>query len=249
MHALGVQEWMGGRGSGFGEAGSTRGCGEIRGVSVEVAVNSCRYWSYIDFGRVADGAKLYPAKLGTSVMISISGQNEPQRAQPPMEFVEPRWYVAHTSANHEKRVTQQLLQRSVEHFLPLYDTVRRWKDRRMKLQLPLFPGYVFVRLALRDRLMVLQVPGVARLISFNGKPAALPDKEIEALRTGLVAQLRAEPHPYLTVGRRVRVKGGPLEGVEGILIRKKKACRVVISLDLIMRSASVEVEAADLERI
>ena len=166
-----------------------------------------------------------------------------------MEFVEPRWYVAHTSANHEKRVTQQLLQRSVEHFLPLYDTVRRWKDRRMKMQLPLFPGYVFVRLALRDRLMVLQVPGVARLISFNGKPATLPDKEIEALRTGLAAQLRAEPHPYLTIGRRVRVKGGPLEGVEGILIRKKKGCRVVISLNLIMRSAAVEVEAADLERI
>ncbi len=164
-------------------------------------------------------------------------------------FFEPHWYVAYTSANHEKRVTQQLLERSVENFLPLYDSVRRWKDRRMKLQLPLFPGYVFVRLPLRERLKVLQVPGVARLIGFNGQPAALPDKEIEALRTGLAAQLRAEPHPYLTVGRRVRVKSGALEGVEGILIRKKNACRVVLSLDLIMRSASVEVDASDLERI
>jgi transcription antitermination factor NusG len=125
----------------------------------------------------------------------------------------------------------------------------RWKDRRMKLQLPLFPGYVFVRLELRDRLTVLQVPGVARLISFNGKPAALPDEEIEVLRTGLAAKLRAEPHPYLTVGRRVRVQRGPLEGVEGILIRKKNACRVVLSLDVIMRSASVEVDAGDLERL
>ena len=119
----------------------------------------------------------------------------------------------------------------------------------MKLQLPLFPGYVFVRLPLRDRLKVLQVPGVARLVGFNGQPAALPDKEIEALRAGLGAQLRAEPHPYLTVGRRVRVKRGPLEGAEGILIRKKNAYRVVLSLDLIQRSASVEVDASDLERV
>ncbi len=200
---------------------------------------------------MADGAKLYPAILGTSAMIlpSISEQSDLERAQLPIEFVEPRWYVAHTSANHEKRVTQQLLERSVEHFLPLYDSVRRWKDRRMKLQVPLFPGYVFVRLPLRDRLKVLQIPGVARLISFNGQPAALPDNEIEALRAGLAAQLRAEPHPYLTVGRRVRVRRGPLEGVEGILIRKKNAYRVVLSLDVIMRSASVEVDASDLERI
>jgi transcription antitermination factor NusG len=115
--------------------------------------------------------------------------------------------------------------------------------------LPLFPSYVFVRLPLRERLKVLQVPGVARLISFNGQPAALQDREIEALRASLAAQLRTEPHPYLTVGRRVRFKSGPLEGVEGILIRKKNACRVVLSLDLIMKSASVEVDASDLERI
>src|SRR6266550_8578636 len=182
-------------------------------------------------------------------MASIMEQDDRERAQLPTEFVEPRWYVAHTSANHEKRVTQQLLERSVEHFLPLYETVRRWKDRRMQVQLPLFPGYVFVRLPLRDRLKVLQVPGVARLISFNGQPAALPDNEIEALRTGLAAQLHTEPHPYLTVGRWVRVKSGALEGLEGILIRKKNTCRVVVSLDLIMRSASVEVDASDLESI
>jgi len=182
-------------------------------------------------------------------MSSISEQNDRERAQLPTEFAEPHWYVAHTSANHEKRVTQQLLERSVENFLPLYDCVRRWKDRRMKLQLPLFPGYVFVRLLLRERLKVLQVPGVARLISFNGQPAVLPDTEVEALRAGLATRLRAEPHPYLTVGRRVRVKRGPLAGVEGILIRKKNACRVVLSLDLIMQSASVEVDASDLEKI
>lgn len=182
------------------------------------------------------------------------GPDISERSQTEVEYLamhstQPHWYVAYTSANHEKRVAEQFSVRSVEHFLPLYESVRRWKDRRMKLQLPLFPGYVFVRLPLRDRLKVLQVPGVARLVGFNGQPAALPDKEIEALRAGLGAQLRAEPHPYLTVGRRVRVKRGPLEGAEGILIRKKNACRVVLSLDLIQRSASLEVDASDLERV
>src|SRR5260370_30009077 len=101
------------------------------------------------------------------------------------EFYEPRWYAAYTSANHEKRVALQLGQRSVEHFLPLYDSVRRWKDRKMQLQLPFFPGYVFVRLALRDRLQVLQMPGVARLVGFTGLPCALSGSEIQPIQTCL----------------------------------------------------------------
>src|SRR6266446_9827203 len=182
-------------------------------------------------------------------MSSVLQQNDRESAQLPMEFAEPHWYVAHTRANHEKRVTQQLLERSVENFLPLYDSVRRWKDRRMKLQLPLFPGYVFVRLALRDRLRALETPSVVRLVGFNGRPTALPDKEMEALRTCVAAGLAAEPHVYLTVGRRVRIKTGPLAELEGVLIRKKNMFRVVLSLDLIARSAAVEVDAADVQRI
>lgn len=164
-----------------------------------------------------------------------------------VETVDPLWYAAYTSANHEKRVAKQLVVRSVEHFVPLYESVRRWKDRKVRLQLPLFPGYVFVRLALRDRLRVLQVPGVARLVGFNGLPCALPDSEIEALKAGLAGGIRAEPHPYLTVGRRVRVKAGPLAGMEGVLTRKKNGARFVISLDLIMRSVAVDVDALELE--
>jgi transcription antitermination factor NusG len=179
----------------------------------------------------------------------VNAGSSPKQFGLPLDYLEPRWYAAYTSANHEKRVADQLGVREVEHFLPLYASVRRWKDRRMKLQLPLFPGYVFVHLPLRDRLKVLQVPGVARLVGFNGQPAVLPDKEIEGLRAGLATERRAEPHPYLTVGRSVRVKSGPLEGVEGILIRKKNVYRVVLSLDLIQRSASVEVDASDLERV
>jgi len=110
----------------------------------------------------------------------------------------------------------------------------------------LFPGYVFARLALRDRLQVLQVPGVARLVGFGGQPTALADEEMDALRQGLGGGLRAEPHPYLKVGRRARVKAGPLQGMEGILVKKKNQLRFVISLDLIMRSVAVELDETDL---
>jgi transcription antitermination factor NusG len=119
----------------------------------------------------------------------------------------------------------------------------------MKLQMPLFPGYVFVRLALRDRLRVLQVPGVARLVGFNGLPCALPDSEIETMQTCLVRKVHLEPHPYVQVGRRVRVKTGPLEGLEGIVIRRKNRLRFVISLGLINCAAAAEIEAAALEPI
>jgi len=172
---------------------------------------------------------------------------EPRDLNLPDDYSEPRWYAASTYANHEKRVAEQLHGRAVEHFLPLYGSVRRWNDRRVQLQLPLFPGYVFVRLALRDRLRVLEIPSVARLVGFGGPPVALPDHEMETMRIGLASQLRAEPHPYLKVGRRVRVVSGPLAGLEGTIARKKKQLRFVISLDLIMRSVAVEMDAADLQ--
>jgi len=150
------------------------------------------------------------------------------------------WYAAYTCANHEKRVAAQLDDRQIEHFLPLYGAVRRWSDRRIRLDLPLFPGYVFVRLALRDRLLVLQVPSLVRLVGFGGFPAALPDGEIDALRSGLANGLLAAPHSFLTVGRRVRITGGPFAGLEGILKRKRNNMRVVVSLDLIQRSVAVD---------
>jgi transcription antitermination factor NusG len=158
-----------------------------------------------------------------------------------------RWYAAYTCANHEKRVRVLLEERSVESFLPVYETVRRWKDRRMHLQLPLFPGYVFVRMALVDRLRVMQVPSVVRLVGFNGRLSALPDEEIEGLKKGLAGGVRAEPHPFLTVGRRVRLKSGPLAGMQGILLRRKGKFRVVISLELIQRAVAVQAETADVE--
>jgi len=167
----------------------------------------------------------------------------------PADWSESRWYAAYTSANHEKQVAEQLVLRNVEHFLPLYESIRRWKDRRVKLKMPLFPGYVFVRIALRDRLRVQQVPGVARLVGFGGIPAALPEDEMQALRASLERGVRAEPHPFLRVGRRVRVKNGPMVGLQGILKRRKSQARLIVSVELIQRATAVEIDESDLEPV
>jgi transcription antitermination factor NusG len=157
------------------------------------------------------------------------------------------WYALYTCPRHEKRVVQQIEQNRISCFLPLYRSVRRWKDRRKELELALFPGYVFVRIDLQDRLRVLQLASVVRFVSFNGRPVPLPRVEMEALMSGLASGVRAEPHPYMTVGRRVNVKHGPLAGSQGILVRRKDKFRLVLSLDLIMRSVVVEVDEADVE--
>jgi transcription antitermination factor NusG len=146
-------------------------------------------------------------------------------------------------------VAEQIEQRRISCFLPLYRSMRRWKDRRKEVDLALFPGYVFVRISLRDKLKVLQVPGAVRLVTFNREPAPLPDLEIECLRSRQSSSGTIEPHPYLSVGRRVRVRSGPMKGLEGIIRRTKDNCRVVFSIDLIMRSVAVEVDEADLDPV
>jgi transcription antitermination factor NusG len=165
---------------------------------------------------------------------------------PPADYCVPKWYAAYTSANHEKTVASQLGMRGVDYFLPLYETVGRWKDRRVKLQRPLLPGYVFVHLALRERFRVLEVPGVAHLVSFGGHPAALPEQDIQAIQNVLSQGHRVEPHDYLQTGRRARVRCGPLQGLEGRILRRKNKTRFILSFDLIMRSMSVEIDETNL---
>lgn len=160
---------------------------------------------------------------------------------------EARWYVAYTYANHEKRAAEQMEQKGVEHFVPMYESLRQWKDRQKRVRLPLFPGYVFLRVAPRDRLQVLQLPSVVRFVGFGGQPHAVPEVEIAALRRCSIRELSLEPYPYFQAGTRVTIKAGPLQGLEGRIIRKKNRLRFVISLDLIKRSAAVDVGAADLE--
>jgi transcription antitermination factor NusG len=162
-------------------------------------------------------------------------------------YIQPRWYAAYTRANHERRVADQLAERGLESYLPQYESVRKWKDRRVRLQMPLFPGYIFVHLALRNRLKVLQVPGVAYLVGFAGRPVAVPEEEFGRIRGLLQKGLRAAPHRYLAAGRRVRVRSGPLEGMAGIVVRRKNGNRLVISVEVIQRAMVVDLDGADLE--
>jgi transcription antitermination factor NusG len=155
-----------------------------------------------------------------------------------------RWYAVYTLPRHEKMIAQRLIQREVETFLPLYRAVHRWNRRRAEVELPLFPGYVFVKMFITNKVWVLSHPGVIRLVSFNGRPATLPDDEIETLRSSL-AICKAEPYPFLSAGRQVRIKSGPLAGLEGRVLRRKGRLRVVVSIELIERAIVLELDAAD----
>lgn len=160
-------------------------------------------------------------------------------------YDQPAWYVARTQPRHEKRVAEQLCGRGVDHFLPLYETTSRWKDRRAKVHLPLFPGYVFVHVAYQDRMQALQLPSIIELVSFGGKPSPVDSQEIEILRRGLNSAGFARPYPYLKAGQRVRVVAGPFEGLTGVIRRTQGSSRLVISIDHIQRSIVVHLDGAE----
>ena len=159
-----------------------------------------------------------------------------------------RWYALYTASRHEKRVAQHLSQREIEFFLPLYKAQRRWSDgSRVTLDLPLFPGYLFIHIHRGERSRVLSVPGALTVVGGTGGDSAwVPDTTIDALRTGLETS-QVQPHPLLTIGQRVRIRSGALEGFEGIVVRNKNSCRVVLTVEHIMQSYAVEVALDDLE--
>jgi transcription antitermination factor NusG len=168
----------------------------------------------------------------------------------PPEGVEPApWWALYTRHQHEKVVAEMLTAKGFEVFLPAYESIRRWKDRRKVLSLPLFPCYVFVRGRVDGRLQVVSTPGVHMLLSRGEQIAVIPEDEIGAIRRALEGSFRVEPHPFLKVGERVRVTRGSLTGVEGILVRKKNLCRLVLSVDMLAQSVGVEVDASDVEPI
>jgi transcription antitermination factor NusG len=192
------------------------------------------------------------SRQSKSGIVEKSGESEktgvPLALDVSTDDCQPKWYVAYTYSYHEKRVAGQLRERSIAHFLPLYKVVHRWQDgRAADLQLPVFPGYIFVQLARAERVRVLEISSVVRLVGTSTGPIAIPDLEIETLRKGLLSAVHAEPYSYLTVGSRVRIRRGPFSGAEGFLIRRKQKCQVVISLEIIMRSVAVEVHASDVE--
>lgn len=159
----------------------------------------------------------------------------------------PKWYAVFTLSRHEKRVLAQCEQRQIESFLPLYKVKHQWKNRcSVDLELPLFPCYSFVRIDPRMRVQVLQVPGVVSIVSSGRHLQPLPDHYINSLRDGLLVH-RIEPHADLEVGDLVRIKTGPMIGAEGILERRKNDLRVVLRLEMLARSVSVEVGAEEIE--
>src|ERR1700729_575012 len=159
------------------------------------------------------------------------------------------WWAVYTRHQHEKAVAQVLSTKGFEVFLPLYASVRRWKDRSKVLSLPLFPCYVFVRGGLDRRLQVVTTPGVHMILFHGEQVAIIPEAEIQAVRRAVEGPFRVEPHPFLKCGERVRVTRGSLEGVEGILIRKKNLYRLVLSVDMMAQSVAVEIDATDVEPV
>lgn len=159
----------------------------------------------------------------------------------------PAWYAVWTRSRHERTVFEQLEERGIEAFLPTVARWSRWKDRRKKIDWPLFPGYCFVRIEPRARLKVLTCSGVVSIVSFDGEPVPVPDAEIEAIRTLVHSALPYDPCPMLKTGTRVEVIHGPLKGVVGRLQRKGPHTRLVLSVDLIGRGVSVQVDAADVK--
>jgi transcription antitermination factor NusG len=160
-----------------------------------------------------------------------------------------QWFAAYTFSCHEKRVAQHLSTRHIDFFLPVQRIVNRWKNGlRMLIERPLFPGYVFVKIDCRDRVRVLELPGVHSLVGAGREPTPLPHEEIEVLRRGMHL-LNAQPHPLVKSGERVIIRKGPLDGMTGIVVRQKNSARVILTVDLIMKSISVEVDGQDLEVI
>lgn len=161
----------------------------------------------------------------------------------------PVWWVLYTRHQHEKTVASILSKKGFEVFLPVYDSVRRWKDRNKMLSLPLFPCYVFVRGGLDRRLQVVTTPGVHTILYHGEQVAIIPDHEIHAIQMAIEGPYRVEPHPFLKCGERVRVTRGSLQDVEGILIRKKNLYRLVVSVEMMAQSVAVEIDATDVEPV
>jgi len=159
------------------------------------------------------------------------------------------WYAVYTRYQHEKVIARLLSEKGFEVFLPLYKTVRRWKDRTKQLSLPLFPCYLFLRGGLERRLDIVTPPGIHNLVGVGNCPAIIPTGEIEAVRRALAGGPLVEPCPFVRCGDWVRITRGPLEGIEGILIRKKNSFRLVLSVELLEKSVAVEVDASLVERV
>ena len=160
------------------------------------------------------------------------------------------WYAVQTRARNEKVISERLQEQGLTTFLPLVTEIRRWSDRKKKVELPLFSCYVFVKLVASnndERMRVYRTNGVFRIVSMRGEAIPIPDEQIDALRTVVTQQVPWSEHPFLKIGQRVRIRGGSLEGVEGVLLSRNGDRTLIISVDAIQRSLAVRVEGYDVE--
>jgi transcription antitermination factor NusG len=152
------------------------------------------------------------------------------------------WYGIRTRSNQEKLASTVLRSKGYQAYLPLYHSRRRWSDRVVETSLPLFPGYVFCRFDPKLRRPIITTPGVVSVVSFGNEPAPIDDKEIEAIQTVLCSGLGAEPCPFAREGQTVRISSGPLKGLEGILLKKRSNWRIILSISILQRSISAELD-------
>jgi len=160
----------------------------------------------------------------------------------PVDSAQHPWYGIYTRSNQEKMTATVLESKGYKQYLPVYRCRRRWSDRVVEDEKPLFPGYIFCRFDAKKRLPIITTPGVVSVLGFGNEPAPIAESEIDAVQTILNSRLSAEPYPFLREGRRIRVIRGALEGLEGILLNQKNEWRMVVSVTMLQRSVSVEID-------
>jgi transcription antitermination factor NusG len=162
-----------------------------------------------------------------------------------------QWYAVHTRARHEKMVAERLREQGMESFLPLVKQTHRWSDRQKTVELPLFSCYVFARMAAdgKDRLRACGTQGVLQIVGTRGAGLAIPDEQIDAVRLLLAEQLPCSNHPFLKIGQRVRICGGAMDGVEGVLLASNGDRTLIVSVDVIQRSLAVRIEGYHVEPV
>jgi len=163
----------------------------------------------------------------------------------------PKWYALYTRSRFEKKMLSELTDRRIEVFLPMREILSRWKDRKKRIWVPLFPGYLFVNYVdtSENRFRILNVPGAVRFVGFEGHPDPVPEDQILSVRRFLETSIAVDPYPYVQVGSRVEVIAGPLKGIRGLLVEKRGKFRFVIQVDLIRQSVSVEINTSDVRPI
>ncbi len=208
------------------------------------------------FGKESEGAEILagtPRGLGMPADPVVAAPRA-SAIIPPGEYdrlVHSAWYALYTRSRHEKKLLSELTDRSIDVFLPMREVLSRWKDRKKRIWLPLFPGYIFVRQVdtPENRFRVLNLPGAVRFVGHEGHAERIPDDQIDAVRRFLETKIAIDPYPYIRVGQRVEIIAGPLKGIQGILVQKKGRFRFVLRVDLIRQAVSIEIDASDVRPI